>query len=73
MVFIKTEVTVIMHNIDQSGFKTICIQAGYDLNESEFINLKSAFEDACHIIQPLNEIDLTDTEMILKFYQEIRD
>ena len=61
-----------MHSINQSGFKTICIKAGYDLTESEVINLKSAFEYACHIIQPLNEIDLTDTEMILKFYPEIR-
>lgn len=60
-----------MKSINQSDFRIICSKVGYDLTDSELLSLKSGFEDACMIIQPLYEIDLADIEIVLKFYPAV--
>ena len=49
----------------------MCAKAGYDLTDCEQLSLKSEFEDARRVIQPLYEIDLGEAEMVLKFYPAI--
>jgi len=61
-----------MNTMNQSDFRVICTKAGYDLTDSELLRLRSGFEDACMVIQPLYQMDLADTEMVLKFYPLVR-
>jgi hypothetical protein len=56
-----------MNTINQSDFSVICAKAGYDLTDCEQISLKSEFDDACRVIQPLYAIDLGEVEIVLKF------
>ena len=71
LAIIKNKGELKMKSINQSDFRIICAKAGYDLTDNELTSLKSGFEDDCRIIQPLYEIALTDTEIVLKFYPSI--
>ena len=71
MAIIKNKGVLTMNTINQSDFRAICAKAGYDLSDCEQLSLKSEFEDAHRVIQPLYEIDLGEAEMVLKFYPAI--
>jgi|TARA_B110000263_G_C15233729_1_gene475929 hypothetical protein len=71
LAIIKNKGELKVKSINQLDFRIICSKVGYDLTDSELISLKSGFEDACRMIQPLYEIDLTDTEIVLKFHPAI--
>lgn len=71
MAIIKNKGVLTMNTINQSDFRVICAKAGYDLSDCERLSLKSEFEDAHRVIQPLYEIDLGEAEMVLKFYPAI--